>query len=71
AGRTAVGVGQFVYNKIDQGGVDGLVNGLAGVAGASGGELRKMQTGRVQQYASLFFAAAALLAGIVVIIVGG
>ena len=33
--------------------------------------LRKAQSGRVQEYAALFFAAAALLAGVIVVAVGG
>ncbi len=66
-GRTAVKAGHAVYDKIDQGVVDGIVNGTAVVAQGTGGELRKLQTGRIQQYASLFFAAAALLAGVIVI----
>ncbi|MFN8050251.1 MAG: NADH-quinone oxidoreductase subunit L [Acidimicrobiales bacterium] len=71
AGRSAVGVGRWVYSRIDQGAVDRTVNGIATVAGATGGELRRAQTGRVQQYAALFFAAAALLAGVIVVVVGG
>ena len=70
AGRTAVATGRWVYSKIDQGAVDRTVNGLGQVAGATGGELGRIQTGRVQQYAALFFAAAALLAGAIVVAVG-
>jgi NADH-quinone oxidoreductase subunit L len=71
AGTGAVRGGQWVYDKIDQGLVDGTVNGIATVAGASGGELSRSQTGRVQQYAALFFAAAALLTGVIVVAIGG
>ena len=70
AGRAAVGSGRWVYEKVDQGAVDGAVLGAAAAASGSGGELRKLQTGRVQQYAVLFFAAAALLAGVLVVVVG-
>ncbi|HKY16797.1 MAG TPA: NADH-quinone oxidoreductase subunit L [Microthrixaceae bacterium] len=70
AGKTAVASGRFVYDKIDQGVIDGVVNGTAVVATESGGELRRTQTGRVQQYAALFFAAAAILAGIFVLVIG-
>ncbi|MBP6729158.1 MAG: hypothetical protein KA129_06010, partial [Microthrixaceae bacterium] len=70
AGKGAVGTGRWVYDKIDQTVVDGSVNGIAGLAGATGGGLRKAQSGRVQEYAALFFAAAALLAGVIVVAVG-
>jgi NADH-quinone oxidoreductase subunit L len=69
-GRSTVATGRWVYSKIDQGVVDGVVNGTATVSSASGGGLRKLQTGRVQQYAVLFFAAAALLAGALVVAIG-
>ena len=69
-GRAAVGSGRWVYEKVDQAAVDGAVLGAAAAASGSGGELRKLQTGRVQQYAVLFFAAAALLAGVLVVVVG-
>jgi NADH-quinone oxidoreductase subunit L len=71
AGRTAVATGRWVYAKIDQRVVDGTVDGMASVTGATGGELRRLQTGRVQQYAAAFFAAATILAGIIVLMVGG
>jgi NADH-quinone oxidoreductase subunit L len=69
-GRGAVSTGRWVYDNIDQGVVDGVVNGTATVSSATGGGLRKLQTGRVQQYAVLFFAAAALLAGALVVAIG-
>ena len=70
AGRGAVGAGRFVYDKVDQLIVDGAVNGAGALASGTGGELRRIQTGRVQQYAALFFAAAALLCGVFVLILG-
>ncbi len=69
-GRGTVGAGRWVYTRIDQTVVDGVVNGTAAVSSASGGGLRKLQTGRVQQYAVLFFAGAALLAGVLVVAIG-
>ena len=57
AGIGAVAVGRFVYNYIDQGLVDGIVNGTGLVSEESGGVLRLIQSGRVQQYAAVFFAA--------------
>ncbi len=68
--RGAVGVGRFVYDDIDQRVVDGAVNGAGATASGSGGVLRHLQTGRIQQYTALFFAAAAILAGVFVLFVG-
>jgi NADH-quinone oxidoreductase subunit L len=48
-----------VYDVIDQKVVDGVVNGAGLTAEESGGILRFIQTGRVQQYAALLFGAVA------------
>ena len=69
AGAGAVAGGRWVYDHIDQGAIDGAVNGAGAVAEGSGQGLRQMQTGRVQQYAALLFAGAALLAGIFIAII--
>jgi len=69
-GKGAVVSGQWVYDNIDQKVVDGAVNGTAVAASESGGVLRRLQSGRIQQYAALFFAAAALLAGVFVLAIG-
>ncbi len=69
AGRGAVAAGQYLYDNIDQGIVDGAVNGTALVAQESGSGLRKVQTGRVQQYAALLFAATAILTGVFVLVI--
>jgi NADH-quinone oxidoreductase subunit L len=61
--------GRFVYDKIDQGVVDTIVNGSGAAAEGSGQGLRKIQTGRVQEYAALLFAGAALLAGVFIIVI--
>ena len=61
AGRGAKAVGDFTYNTLDQQGVDGAVNGVAEITGESGGLLRYFQSGRVQRYALLMFAAVGLL----------
>jgi NADH-quinone oxidoreductase subunit L len=45
-------LGSFVYGIVDQLGVDGVVHGLSAAADGAGSALRKMQTGRVQQYAA-------------------
>ena len=60
-GRNAVKAGRFVYDTLDQKVVDGAVNGLAYKTGAAGGEMRKLQTGQVQRYAIVLFAAVGLL----------
>ena len=46
---------------LDQKGVDGAVNGVAEITGETGGSLRYFQSGRVQRYALLLFAAVGLL----------
>ncbi len=61
-GRTAVKTGEFVYNSIDQPLVDGLVNATGIASSEAGAELRKQQTGKVQQYAGVLFGASVLLA---------
>ena len=61
--------GQWVYDNIDQGVVDGAVNGSGAAAEGSGQGLRHMQTGTVQQYAALLFAGAAVLAGLFIIVI--
>jgi NADH-quinone oxidoreductase subunit L len=53
---------RFTYNVIDQKVVDGLVNGAGASAEESGSLLRTIQTGRVQQYAAVLFAATAMFA---------
>jgi NADH-quinone oxidoreductase subunit L len=62
-GKGAQALGRFTYEYIDQKGVDGLVNGIATLTGESGGEIRKIQTGRLQFYALMLVAAVVLFAG--------
>jgi NADH-quinone oxidoreductase subunit L len=69
AGATAVRAGRFVYDKIDQGVVDNVVNASGAAAEGGGQGLRQIQTGRVQQYAVLLFAGAAILAAIFIIVI--
>ncbi|MEX2100157.1 MAG: proton-conducting transporter membrane subunit, partial [Acidimicrobiia bacterium] len=57
AGRVTVVVGRFTYRYIDQDAVDGAVNGIAAGTDETGGLLRYVQSGRVQWYALLLFAA--------------
>ncbi|MEX2253916.1 MAG: NADH-quinone oxidoreductase subunit L [Acidimicrobiia bacterium] len=61
AGRGATLVGRFAYNTVDQKVVDGAMNALAHETGAAGEGLRHVQSGRVQRYALILFAAVGLL----------
>ena len=61
AGKSAVGLGRFTYDVIDQKGIDGIVNGAGATASTSGGVLRRLQTGRVQSYAAMFVASVGLI----------
>ena len=53
-------VSDQTYDKIDQKGIDYLINGSAGLAGASGGLLKYIQSGNIQRYAAVLFAAVAI-----------
>jgi NADH-quinone oxidoreductase subunit L len=66
AGHGAVATGNVVYRDFDQAGLDGVIVATGPGAEISGKALSRMQTGRVQQYAALLFAGAALLAAIFV-----
>jgi NADH-quinone oxidoreductase subunit L len=59
--------GELTYTYVDQKVVDGMVNGSGLGASESGRVLRRIQNGRVQGYAALMFAAAAVLAGVFVL----
>ncbi|HEY5173583.1 MAG TPA: hypothetical protein VIK54_17805, partial [Acidimicrobiia bacterium] len=63
-GRGAQALGRVTYDYVDQKGVDGLVNGLATLTGDSGGEVRKIQTGRLQFYALVLVVAVVVFAGV-------
>jgi NADH-quinone oxidoreductase subunit L len=52
---------RFTYDVVDQRGVDGIVNGIGASASETGGLLRMVQSGRVQQYALMLFGAVGLL----------
>ncbi len=69
AGRGSVKAGQFIYDTVDQGIIEGTVNGSGKLSSQGGQGLRKMQTGKVQQYAALLFAGATVLAGIFIIFI--
>jgi NADH-quinone oxidoreductase subunit L len=69
AGTTAVRSGRWVYDKIDQGVIDGTVNASGSAAEGGGQAARHMQTGKVQQYAAWLFAGAAIIAGVFIIVI--
>ncbi|MBW3666676.1 MAG: NADH-quinone oxidoreductase subunit L, partial [Actinobacteria bacterium] len=54
-------LGGWVYNGVDQIGVDGIFNGLSAAADGAGSVVRRLQTGKVQQYAAGFVAGALIL----------
>jgi NADH-quinone oxidoreductase subunit L len=60
AGRGAKAAGRVAYDTLDQRVVDGAVNGLAYETGVTGEEVRRFQTGQVQRYALVLFAAVGL-----------
>jgi NADH-quinone oxidoreductase subunit L len=68
-GFVVMKVGGFVYGSVDQKGVDGVVHGLSAAADGAGSALRRMQTGRIQQYAASFVAGALILVVLFVLIV--
>ena len=68
-GRTALAAGRVVYHQIDQKVVDGFINGSGQVSIDSGEKLRRIQSGKVQNYAAILFAAATVLAGLLIVFV--
>jgi NADH-quinone oxidoreductase subunit L len=61
--------GEWVYKYVDQGAIDGLaVNGSGKAARGTGGALRPLQSGKVNQYGALLFGAAAIGALVLVIV---
>jgi NADH-quinone oxidoreductase subunit L len=57
-------LGRFVYDGLDQRGIDLAINEAGAVTSFAGGKLRFLQTGRIQQYAgALFTGALALVVG--------
>jgi NADH-quinone oxidoreductase subunit L len=57
-----------VYKNIDQRVVDGAVDGSGSIARGTGGALRPLQSGKVNQYGALLFGAAAVAALVLVIV---
>ena len=62
-------VARVAYRDVDQLIVDGAVNGSGFVSNGSGQILRRIQTGKVQQYAAILFAGVVVLAGVLVFVV--
>jgi NADH-quinone oxidoreductase subunit L len=61
-GRGTAALGRATYRYVDRDVVDGAVNGLAHETDQAGGLLRPLQSGRLQRYALLLFAAVGLIA---------
>lgn len=68
-GTGARKIAGVVYVVADQIIIDGAVNGSGRGSEGAGQLLRKIQTGKVQQYASILFAGAVVLAGVLVFVV--
>ena len=61
--------GELVYKYVDQGLIDGIaVDGSGKAARGTGGALRPLQSGKVNQYGALLFGAAAIGALVLVIV---
>jgi NADH-quinone oxidoreductase subunit L len=60
-GRGARDAARGAYDFVDQQVVDGAINGIADTTGDTGNLLRYVQSGRVQRYALVLFAAVGLL----------
>ena len=61
-------LGRLVYGRLDQQGIDLVLNAAAGGAGGAGGRLRLLQSGKVQQYAGGFVVGALVLVAVLVIV---
>ena len=62
------GLATWVYSGLDQRGIDGVVHGLSVGASGMGGLIRRIQSGRVQQYAGLLVAGLLLLVVVVLFV---
>jgi NADH-quinone oxidoreductase subunit L len=60
-GAVTRGLGRFVYSGLDQRGIDLAINEVGAGAGFLGSKLRLIQTGKVQQYATVLFGGALVL----------
>ena len=67
-GKGGKRTGDLVYKYIDQGLVDGAVNGSGATARGAGGALQPVQSGKVSMYGALLFGAAAVGALVLVLV---
>jgi NADH-quinone oxidoreductase subunit L len=67
AGFASRALGKVVYSALDQRGIDLVVNGIAAGTDEAGSVMRKLQTGRLQQYAASFVTGAVVLVVVIVI----
>ncbi|MDE0269204.1 MAG: NADH-quinone oxidoreductase subunit L [Acidimicrobiaceae bacterium] len=68
-GRKSVVAGRVLYRYFDQGLLDNLiVDGSGRTSDSAGENLRRMQTGKVQQYAAVLFAVSAVIAGVFIMV---
>jgi NADH-quinone oxidoreductase subunit L len=68
AGKGGKRTGEWIYTHIDQQAIDGAVDGSGAMARGTGGALRPLQSGKVNQYGALLFGAAAVAALVLVIV---
>jgi len=69
AATATTAIGRFTYKHIDQNSIDRAINASGTGADDSGQLLRKIQTGKVQQYGALLFLGAAVFAGALIILI--
>lgn len=67
-GALCQGLATLVYGGLDQRGIDGVVHGVSMGASGMGGLVRRIQSGRVQQYAGLLVAGLLLLVVVVLFV---
>jgi NADH-quinone oxidoreductase subunit L len=67
AGFLSRALGKVVYSGLDQRGIDLAVNAVAAGTDEAGSVMRKLQTGRLQQYAASFVTGAVVLVVVIVI----
>ncbi len=61
-------IGKIVYSNLDQGGIDKIVNSVSVGTDNVGGQIKLIQTGRVQQYLTLFLSGVLLVSIIVFVL---
>ncbi len=67
-GALCQGLASLVYGGVDQRGIDGVVHGVSWGASGMGGLVRRIQSGRVQQYAGFLVAGLLLLVVLVLFV---